>query len=57
LVTLPAALREQRGAHAVGADARNCPLQRENGLKTPTKKTTRHSEKTRFSLGNAFFLQ
>jgi hypothetical protein len=39
------------------ASARFARLQRENSAKTATKKTTRHSEKTRFSLGNAFFLQ
>jgi hypothetical protein len=48
-----------RSARARRADRRReiSGFQRGNGHKTEMRKTTRHSEKTVFSLGNAFFLQ
>jgi hypothetical protein len=43
-----------RGRHPLG---RFSDLQRENAAKNRVKKTTLQSEKSHFSLGNAFFLQ
>jgi len=69
LIALSPAPREEhaaRGAHSLLAHAciamrravsQRALRQRENGSKCACKKRTRQSEKSDFSLGNAFFLQ